>query len=377
MSTAERTRAWVDVSARAFQQNFLRIREAVGEGVRIIPMVKANAYGLGLAEAIQALEPHDPWGYGVAAVEEGVDIRESGVTKPILVLSPLPPGSYAAAVSADLSVSVSDFDGLARLKEAASAGGRPGGFHLEVDTGMGRAGFSWNRASDWGPRFRDLLGAPLRWDGCFTHFHSADGGNPLPTEIQWERLHDALGALPELPPGAIVHACNSPGSLRRPEFAADAVRPGIFLYGGVAGEGLPLPEPVASLRARVTFLREAEAGATVGYGSTYTAPTAERWATVGIGYGDGLPRLLSNVGSALVNGHRVPIIGRISMDMTVVDVSEVEGVEVGDVVTFFGRDGEEEILLEEVAGLARTINYEILTDLTPRVPRIWTAFGGY
>jgi alanine racemase len=127
----------------------------------------------------------------------------------------------------------------------------------------------------------------------------------------------------------------------------------------------------------VTFLRDAEEGSTVGYGSTYAASGPQRWATVGIGYGDGLPRLLSNQGSALVRNRRVPIIGRISMDATVLDVTEVEGVEVGDVVTFFGRDGEEEIPLEEVAGLARTINYEILTNLTPRLPRIWTAHGGY
>jgi alanine racemase len=155
------------------------------------------------------------------------------------------------------------------------------------------------------------------------------------------------------------------------------VRPGIFLYGGVAGEDLPPPDPVASLRARITFLRDAEAGSTVGYGSTYRASAPERWATVGIGYGDGLPRLLSNQGHALVRGERAPIIGRISMDVTVLNVTHIQGVEVGDVATFFGRDGEGGIPLEEVADHARTINYEILTDLTPRVPRIWTADGGY
>jgi alanine racemase len=377
MSTDGRTRAWVDVSARAFQQNFLRIREAVGEGVRIIPMVKANGYGLGMAEAIEALEPLDPWGYGVAAVEEGVEIRKLGISKPVLVLSPLPPDSFPAAVEADLSVSISDLQSLTRLKEAARAAGRPGGFQLEVDTGMGRAGFSWKRVSQWAPAFDHALAPPLRWDGCFTHFHSADTGDATPTETQWSRLQETVRALPDLPAGAILHACNSPGSLRRPEFAAHAVRPGIFLYGGVAGDGIPAPEPVAALRARVTFLRDAEAGSTVGYGSTYTASGPERWATVGIGYGDGLPRLLSNRGHALIRGQRVPIVGRISMDVTVLNVSGVEGVEAGDVVTFFGSDGDETILLEEVAGLAQTINYEILTDLTPRAPRIWTTDGGY
>jgi alanine racemase len=165
--------------------------------------------------------------------------------------------------------------------------------------------------------------------------------------------------------------------MRHPEFAADAVRPGIFLYGGVAGAEIPSPLPVAALRARVTFIRDARRGDTVGYGATYAAGGPERWATVGIGYGDGLPRLLGNRGNALLKGRRVPVIGRISMDATVLNITGVDGVEVGDVATFFGRDGEGEISLEEVATLAQTINYEILTDLTPRAPRIWTADGGY
>lgn len=303
-------------------------------------------------------------------------IRAMGISRPILVLSPLPPASYGAAVQARLSVCVSDAGALERLKDAALAADLPGGFHLEVDTGMGRAGFSWDRARVWGPRVAALLGEPLRWEGSFTHFHSADVAGES-TGTQWTRLHDALALLPPMPPQAILHACNSPGALRRPDFAADAVRPGIFLYGGVAGEELPPPAPVAALRARVTFLRDARGGETVGYGATYAAPGPERWATAGIGYGDGLPRLLGNRGHALVRGHRVPIIGRISMDATVLNVTGVEGVEVGDVVTFFGKDGDGEIPLEEVAALAQTINYEILTDLTPRAPRIWTADGGY
>ena len=366
----------MDVSTRAFQQNFLSVRGAVGEGVRIIPMVKANAYGLGMAEAIEALEPMEPWGYGVAAVEEGIRIRELGISRPVLVLSPVPPGSYRDAVEADLSVCVSDTGALECLRAAALPAGRQGGFHLEVDTGMGRAGFAWDLVEAWGPGVATLLGEPLRWDGVFTHFHSADSVGDA-TATQWARLQDAVAQLPPMPKKAILHACNSPGALRRPDFAADAVRPGIFLYGGVAGEALPSPAPVAALRARVTFVREARAGNTVGYGATYTARGPERWATVGIGYGDGLPRLLSNRGQALLKGKRVPIIGRISMDVTVLNVSGLDGVEPGDVVTFFGRDGEGEIPLEEVAGLAETINYEVLTDLTPRAPRIWTTDGGY
>lgn len=377
MSTDARARAWVDVSIRAFEQNFLTIRDRAGDGVRVIPMVKANAYGLGMDRAVEALEPLEPWGYGVAAVSEGLGIREMGIQKPVLVLSPLPPDSYGAAVEGGLAVCISDLEALGRLRAAAEKAGKPGRFHLEVDTGMGRAGFSWNGVDRWGREFEDVLGEPLRWEGCFTHFHSADSRDAAPTLTQWARFQETLEALPDMPEDAFLHACNSSGALRLPDLGGGAVRPGIFLYGGVAGEELVPPEPVASLRARVTFIREAEVGATVGYGATYTASEPQRWATVGIGYGDGLPRLLSNRGRALVRGRYAPIIGRISMDATVLDVTHVDDVEVGDIVTFFGVDGEWVLPLEEVAELAQTINYEILTDLTPRVPRIWTADGGY
>ena len=307
---------------------------------------------------------------------EGVRIRELGVEKPVIVFSPLPPDSYQDAVRAGLSVPVGDLQSLSALREAAVKAGSSAGFHLEVDTGMGRAGFPWNKADAWVTRVAALFGDPLRWDGCFTHFHTADAPGDA-TGTQWNRLQELLARLPAMPPAAILHACNSPGALRRPDLAADAVRPGIFLYGGVAGEGIPSPHQVASLRARITLIRDAREGDTVGYGATHQAQRPERWATVGIGYGDGLPRLLGNRGHALVGGKRVPIIGRISMDVTVLDITGLRDVQVGDVVTFFGEDGGGRIPLEEVASQAETINYEVLTDLTPRVPRIWTDDGGY
>jgi len=377
MSTEDKARAWVEVSASALRENFRTVQEAVGSGVRMIPMVKANGYGLGVAEVVSTLEPLGPWGYGVAAVGEGVALRGLGVEKPILVCSPVPPGSYRKAVEARLAVSISDLGGLANLRKAALQAGVQGRFHLEVDTGMGRAGFDWHRVQDWTPPFQDLLGPELVWEGSFTHFHSADGEDEGPTSAQWERLLGTLAYLPRKPEGRLVHACNSPGALRRPDFAGDAVRPGIFLYGGVAGNGLPHPAPVASLRARIVYLKDAVPGSTVGYGATYTAKVPERWASVSIGYGDGLPRLLSNRGEALVRGRRAPIIGRISMDITVLNVTEIRDAEPGDVVTFFGRADGGEIPLEEVAGHALTINYEILTGLTQRLPRTWTDDGGY
>ncbi len=340
-------------------------------------MVKANAYGLGVREAVSALAPLDPWGFGVAAVEEGMELREVGVDKPILVCSPLPIGSYPAAVAAGLTPSVSDLDGLVALREACRESGSKTCFHLEIDTGMGRAGLDWRRVDEWGPKVEDLVDDGMTWEGCFTHFHSADQVGEGALDDQWRRLKETVDRLPAKPPASFVHACNSPGSLRRPDVAADMVRPGIFLYGGVAGAGLPAPSPVASLRARIVLLKEAPPGSTVGYGSTYTASGPERWATAAIGYGDGLPRLLSNRGEGVVRGRRVPIIGRVSMDVTVLDVTGVPDTELGDVVTFFGRSDGEEISLEEVADHAQTINYEVLTGLTRRLPRIWTDDVGY
>ncbi len=174
----------------------------------------------------------------------------------------------------------------------------------------------------------------------------------------------------------MIHALNSAGALRTPEYGADAVRPGIFLYGGGVGADLPSPRAVASVRARVIHVRDAPAGTTAGYGSTYTSEGDERWATLAIGYADGLPRALSNRGHALVNGHRVPIIGRISMDVTVVNISGAGPVEPGQVATLIGSDGDEIITVDEVATLVGTISYEILTGFMPRVPRIWTAEVG-
>jgi alanine racemase len=363
----------MEIRADALRHNLALIRAAVGPQVRLVPMVKADAYGVGLAGAVKALEAENPWAFGVSTVGEGVSLRGLGVTRPVLVLSPTPPAAAAEAVDAGLTLSVSSLAALAALRAAAA--GRPADFHLEVDTGMGRAGFDWREASTWSRAAREAHEAGVRWAGCFTHLHSADE-DAASVDRQWQRFQEALSAAAPPVGDFLVHALNSAGALRCPHYAADAVRPGIFLYGGGVGDGLPEPEEVASVRARVVHVRSAPPGTTLGYGSTYRSATDERWATVAIGYGDGLPRSLGNRGFALVGGRRVPIIGRISMDVTVVDISGVADVAPGDVVTFVGRDGEARIPVDEVARLVDTISYEILTGFTPRVERVWLEGAG-
>jgi alanine racemase len=375
-----RTRAWIEVRAGALRRNYDRVRAAVGDDVGVIPMAKADAYGLGVDRLVPTLEPEEPLAWGVATVEEGVRLRALGVTRPVLVCAPMPPGSYADAVGAGLTVCLSSLEGLRLLDEAVARTGAAAAFHTEVDTGMGRAGFDWREAAVWGPVVAARHRPALRWAGCFTHFHSADD-DPATLHVQWQRLVDVLSSLAHPREDFLVHAQNSAGALRAGRLASGgyrvgAVRPGIFLYGGAAGAGTPPPDPVAAVRARVVLVRDVSAGTSLGYGATYKARGPERWATLGIGYGDGLPRALGNRGHALIGGRRVPLVGRISMDMTVANISGVPGVEAGHVATLIGEVGDDRITVDEVAGLAGTISYEVLTGFTPRLPRIWVDDGG-
>ncbi|HEX6306728.1 MAG TPA: alanine racemase [Longimicrobiales bacterium] len=373
MSNDLQARAWVEVDLSALRDNYRAVREAVGARTAIIAMVKADAYGLGVGRVVRALEPLEPWGYGVATADEGAALRDLGVQRPIVVFGPLPPAAVATAARAGLTATISDVAGLERW--AAAAVPAPLDFHVEIDTGMGRAGFDWRETPIWAESvLAHCAGDRVRWTGVMTHFHGADSADATASATQWERFRDALGQLPMAREGLMVHAANSAAALRWPEFAADAVRPGIFLYGGhpAADAGVPAPRPVVSVRARLVLVRDVPPGSTVGYGATHIAREWERWGTLAIGYGDGLPRRLGNRGSAVVHGTIVPFIGRISMDMTVVDLSRVPDARTGDVVTLIGSDGGAAISLDEVAARAETISYEILTGLRPRLPRVET-----
>jgi alanine racemase len=339
-------------------------------------MVKADAYGLGVAAVVRALAAEsrlgEPWAFGVAAVAEGEALRELCWKGRVLVMAPAAPGEFRRAAAADLTLSLSDLDGVKRWADLAAELGRPLPFHLEIDTGMGRAGFLRDELDEWAPTVAALAGDRLRWEGCFTHFHSADEPDLEATDAQWQRFIDAVDRLPaSVRDGLVIHVANSAAALRRGGFGVPLTRPGIYLYGGAAGNGA-VPLPVASVRARLVLVKEVPAGATVGYGATHTARGPERWGTVAIGYGDGLPRALAaGGGEAIVSGARVPIVGRISMDVTTVDLTSLPDARPGDIVTLIGRDGPSEISLDEVAGRCGTISYEILTGLTARLPRVY------
>lgn len=344
----ETARVWADVDLRAMVLNARTVARI--SGTRLLPMVKANAYGLGALPVARALEVLDPWGFGVATVEEGAELRAGGITRPVVVFTPLQPSLIPRYHAHSLRPVIGDDQGLAAWLAQSSAAP----FHVELDTGMARSGFRWNADLSWRERLADATG----WEGMFTHFHSAET-DPASVHHQWRRFRQVVEALPRRP--SLVHAANSAAALAGPRYAADLVRPGIFLYGGRAGEAAP--ETVVRLRTRVVAVRKVRAGDTVGYGATWAAPRDTVIATLAAGYADGVPRSLGNQGRVEFDGRLVPIVGRVTMDF--LTVAAEERVALGDVATVYGGL----VSVDEQARHAGTIAYELLTAIGSRVER--------
>ena len=330
-------------------------------GTRLIPMVKADAYGMGVGPVVRALESLDPWGFGVATVAEGEELRALGVQRPVIVFTPLLESELAAARAARLTPSL----GSAAAVQAWSRLGGP--WQLSVDTGMARAGVQWREVST----VKEAV-ASSRPEGVFTHFHSAelDDGTMLEQDRRFEAAVASLGLS-----GIMTHTDNSAAVLFRGRSGRDAVRPGIFLYGGETISDAPVaPEPVAHLRAPVVDLRTCEPGDTVSYGAQFTASRSTRVATLACGYADGYPRNVGQQGrpgaSVVLSGKRLPIIGRVTMDMIMIDVTDVECA-LGDIVTLIGRNGDELITVAEVGASAGTSPYEVLVGMNSRSVRTY------
>jgi alanine racemase len=356
------TRAWVEIDLGALLRNGARVAEHTGS--RLLPMVKADAYGLGAVRVACALEELDPWGFGVATVLEGDELRRAGVERPIIIFTPVLPDEFDAVRRARLTPALGDAESI-RLWHPT---GLP--WHLAIDTGMNRAGVPWREVG----ALRDALAGACP-QGVFTHFHSAERGDGSRAD-QEQRFESALAALPVQP--EMVHAENSPAAAHRGSAKHrrwSVARPGVFLYGVGFGESAELqPEPVVAVRARVVDLRTLAAGDTVSYGATFRAERRTRIATLAIGYADGYRRAFSNRATVLVRGRRAPVAGNVTMDMTMLDVTDLE-CEVGDVATLIGRDGEELLTVNEVADAGGMSPYELLTGLRARLSRRYLSDG--
>jgi len=365
-------RAHVEVDLAALERNFDRIAREVAPA-RVMPVVKADAYGHGAAEVARCLEPRGAAGFLVARPAEGAALRRAGVRATILVSSPEPVDTLPQLQADDLAVAVSSLEQLHALERFAAASGWRPEVHLKIDSGMHRLGVPLADVA----AACDLLrrAVTLRWTGLMSHLADADVEGSGRNQVQIDAFRAVVDGLAAAERSRlIVHLANSAGALRLPAARFDLVRPGLAIYGGdIAGVALPL-EPVMSLRGRITQVQAVAAGEPVGYGGRWRAPRASRVAVVGIGYADGYPWRAGGAAQALVRGARVPVIGAVSMDMLALDLSGTAAAE-GDEVTLIGRQGAGEIRVGELAAWSGQSAYELLCLLRLRLPRVLTRDG--
>ena len=367
-------RCWAEIDLAALERNLKLIRASLPPHMRYVAVVKADAYGHGLHQAVARLMHAGADLFAVANLSEAAAIRELGPGWPILLLSPLLPEEDRHLADYDLAATVSTADEVARFDAVGRAAGRPVPVHLKIDTGMGRVGVWHEQAPALYSKIIDAT--HVRLAGVFTHFASPDD-DPAFTAEQRRRFLAALQRCPGLRlEGLFIHADNSAGLETLPGGSPfNAVRVGLLQFGV-----LPHPhsllaqvhtEPVFSFHTRVGIVKDLPRGTDISYGRTHTLTRDSRVAVLTAGYGDGLPRAASNRAQVLIRGRRCPVLGRVTMDQTIVDTTDVPGVERGDEVVLVGRQQGAEISLAEFSRWADTIPWETLCSVTKRVPRIY------
>ncbi len=364
---------YIEIDLDAIAHNIRALKAHIGPRVELFAVVKANAYGHGALQVAQTALRHGASRLAVARADEGIALRQAGITAPVLVMSYTPPDAVDAAVEHDLTLAVTEMDVAEAISTRAAALGKRASVHLKLDSGMGRFGLLPDEVLPFAERLRALPGLVI--EGLFSHFAAADSADKSYTRQQFETFQTVRARLEaagiHIP---LCHTANSAAALDLPEMHLDAVRCGIAVYGlhpsDEVAPAVPL-KAALTLKSRVARVRMLPAGASISYGRTYITPRAMPVALVPVGYGDGYHRLMSNRGAVLIHGQRAPIVGRVCMDQFVVDVSGIDSVSVGDEVVLIGCQGEACIRAEEVARWAETINYEVTTGLLPRAPRIF------
>jgi alanine racemase len=370
-------RSWAEVSRGQIAENFRRVRGAVGPGVEIVAVVKADAYGHGAVEVSRVLEAEGARWLAVSFVEEGVTLREAGINARILVMADCPTFAQSALVEYNLTPVVQSLDNLRELDR--SLGGDAGRlrYHLKIDTGMGRLGTRAGAAE-----IAQAVGqaACLELEGLMTHFASSADYSNARTDRQVRSFHQLCAGLREagIAPPYLHMSSSNPVAYGRREAWHNMVRPGHALYGYVSpARGDAAPQrvldvaPALTWKARVVTVKEVPEGALIGYGGMFRAPHPMRIAILALGYSDGLSHRLSNRGHVIAGGRLAPILGAVSMDLTTIDVTESRSVRVGDAVTLLGADGGVSINAQEMARTAGTISYDILCGIRARVKRVY------
>lgn len=383
MIVEEYQRVHARISLDAIKDNFDEIKRLINKDTKVIAVLKTDGYGHGAIPIAKELcNDERLYGFALATSDEAFILRNSGITKPLLILGYTFPNAYEELILKDVSMTVFREDTLAQLaskcrKLSTTEHKYKARVHIKVDTGMGRIGIMPDES---GIEFvkKALSYDELIVEGVFTHLAKADEFDREPTHIQLQKYNDFIKKIKDelgydVP---IKHVSNSAGIIDYPEANLDVVRAGIILYGlwpssEVSKDKITLKSAL-SLYSQIVYIKEVPPGTPISYGGTYTTEKKTKIATVTVGYGDGYPRLLSNKGYVLVKGMRCPILGRICMDQLMIDVTDVDGVKEGDEVTLIGGCGDKKITMEELGELSGRFNYELACELGKRIPRVYT-----
>ena len=367
-----------DIDLSAIRKNIMTMKNCIPQGKKLLAVIKANAYGHGAIEIAEALDDLADY-YGVACVDEAIELRNAGIGKPILILGETDISLFDEVVKYDITQTVFTVQQAEALSKAAGRLGKQAKLHIKIDTGMNRIGFACKEES-----VQDIVTiskfSNLDMEGIFTHYYRADERDKSIAERQLKDFTRMIEWLEEAGVHfSIRHISNSAGIMEMPNDIYDMVRSGISTYGLYPSEEMDKEAcvlyPAMELKSHVTYIKTVKAGETVGYGGTYTLPEDKRIATVGVGYADGYPRALSNQGRMLVRGQYAPIVGRVCMDQTMIDVSHIPDVKEGDEVVLVGKQGENRLSVEELAEMSASFNYEFVCDVNRRVPRVFYQEG--
>ena len=370
---------WIEVNLDAIAQNVRNIKKLIGEKTELMAVVKGNAYGHDVLEVVPVVLNNGATRLAVARLEEGIFLRKAGITVPILILGLTLKQQAELLVSYSITPTVSEYEMIEELSKFAVKEERTAKVHLKVDTGMGRIGILPDHILDLVKKIKALKNIEI--EGIFTHFSVADEKDKAYTEMQFKKFMDVLTVLENegirIP---VKHVGNSAALLDLPHMCLDLVRPGISVYGLYPSREVQKTVkliPAQAFKTRIVFLKELPTGEDISYGRTYTTKKKRTVvASLPVGYADGYNRLLSNQGEVLIKGRRFPVIGRVCMDQTMVDVTNLPLVKVGDEVVLWGRQGHEEITVEEIAEKIGTINYEIVhMPDKKRVPKLFIKDG--
>ena len=355
----------IEIDLAALRHNLAQVSSLVGQSTSILGVVKSDAYGHGMVEVARELQSQGVGYLGVSTCREATILREQGIKAPVLILLGVEPDEFAEVIQHGFTPVLYRSDIAKALSSAALAAGVQVPVHLKIDSGMGRLGVPYAQAENFFKTMMPLEG--VRVEGLLSHFASADEHDKSFSSLQLERFRHVLARAQGVGLNfRYTHIANSAGVIDLPASHLQLVRPGIMLYGAQPSQELHRSvslKPVMTLKTRVLQLKELESGSPVGYGCTFITSRPSRIATLPVGYDDGYDRLLSNRGEVLVRNCRAPVVGRVSMCLITVDVTEVPGVRADDEVVLLGRQGDQEITADEIAARIGTINYEIFCSL--------------